>query len=343
MASLGFYLKPYFLLAQALVEMLLLVRLGWKALFRPEQILLALAGAVYVGLVLLVTPEYLSRIVRYGIEVYQTGYGRTLLETASRPKIVLALGLATAGWWWIKRDSLHHAVPMVMAAAAIGFLGSFLVQAKGFAYQAYPMQATLFACDGALLAIGSVNSAMGVPARLARIAVVTGFCIQIMIPLAVPAYNNPFALAWQEEIARRPGVQSVMVMSSMVSLGFPLVTEAQVKWASRFPCLWLTPGLKIRQAQEGESNPMLGEIDHYNRQAVYEDMQRFRPELVFVDVTKRKQYFGEIEFDYIEDFSHHPGFRELWANYEKVGNRLGYDIYERRSTLGGLQLKPSLY
>ena len=172
---------------------------------------------------------------------------------------------------------------------------------------------------------------------------VTGFCIQIMIPLAVPAYNNPFALAWQEEIARRPGVQSVMVMSSMVSLGFPLVTEAQVKWASRFPCLWLTPGLKIRQAQEGESNPMLGEIDHYNRQAVYEDMQRFRPELVFVDVTKRKQYFGEIEFDYIEDFSHHPGFRELWANYEKVGNRLGYDIYERRSTLGGLQLKPSLY
>jgi len=96
MAALGFYLKPHFLLAPALVEVLLAVRLGWRAMWRPEQVLVALLGAIYAGLVLWFTPDYLSRVVRYGIEVYQTGYGRTYLATLLRAKETLLLGLAAA-------------------------------------------------------------------------------------------------------------------------------------------------------------------------------------------------------------------------------------------------------
>lgn len=96
MAALGFYLKPHFLLAPALVEVLLAVRLGWRAMWRPEQVLVALLGAIYAGLVLWFTPDYLSRVVRYGIEVYQTGYGPTYLATLLRAKETLLLGLAAA-------------------------------------------------------------------------------------------------------------------------------------------------------------------------------------------------------------------------------------------------------
>jgi len=88
---------------------------------------------------------------------------------------------------------------------------------------------------------------------------------------------------------------------------------------------------------------MLTEIERYNRQAMSEDLDKQKPDLVFVDANKFKDHFGNVQYDYIEDFSHHDSFRQLWAAYEKVGNRLGYDINERRSPLSGLQLKPSLY
>ena len=343
MAGLGFYLKPHFLLAPALVEALLVARLGWRAMWRPEQVVLALLGAVYAGLVMWFTPDYLSRVVRYGMEVYQTGYGRTYLATVMRQNLTLLLAVAAAFWWLTHRPVRTQAATAVMAAAAAGLLGAYVAQSKGWAYHAYPMQAVLIVCIGVMLAGMMQAATRNIAQKAATWFLLALLAANSITPLQAPHYQNGYVAAWSEEVAKRPQARSVLVMSANVYQGFPLVTQTGLTWASRFPCLWLTPGLKVRQGVEGNDNPMLAEIERYNRQAMFEDLDKHKPDLVFVDANEFKDHFGNVQYDYIEDFSHHDGFRRLWADYEKVGNRLGYDIYERRNTVGTLHLKPSLH
>jgi hypothetical protein len=58
LAGIGFAIKPYFLAVPALVERLLLARLGWRSLFvRIESLALGITGVAYVVIAGLLIPE----------------------------------------------------------------------------------------------------------------------------------------------------------------------------------------------------------------------------------------------------------------------------------------------
>ena len=84
LAGIGFALKPYFLAIPALVELLLLVRLGWRSLFvRVESLVLGLTVLVYIVAVALIIPDYLKftlGLTRYSYWAYDTGNFPVLLE-----------------------------------------------------------------------------------------------------------------------------------------------------------------------------------------------------------------------------------------------------------------------
>ena len=90
LAGIGFALKPYFLAVPALVELLLLVRLGWRSLFfsRVESLVLGFTVFAYVVLAGLIIPDYLKatiELARATYWAYDTGNFSVILRTV-RPR-----------------------------------------------------------------------------------------------------------------------------------------------------------------------------------------------------------------------------------------------------------------
>ncbi len=60
-----------------------------------------------------------------------------------------------------------------------------------------------------------------------------------------------------------------------------------------------------------------------------EDLERGDPDLLFIDVAKRKPYLGR-NFDYVEFFGRDARFRSLLSRYERTVKVGHYQVYERR-------------
>ena len=71
LAGIGFAIKPYFLAVPALVELLLLARLGWRSLLvRVESLVFGLTVLAYVVMAGLLIPDYL----KFTIELTRSTY-----------------------------------------------------------------------------------------------------------------------------------------------------------------------------------------------------------------------------------------------------------------------------
>jgi hypothetical protein len=114
-----------------------------------------------------------------------------------------------------------------------------------------------------------------------------------------------------------------------------MTVYADVKWASRFPALWLLPEIARSRhaAVHGTNTELLAEIQRFTTDAVIADLSASLPELVFVDARPRKPLYGDIDFDFIAHFSADPRFAALWARYERIGGEPGVEIYRRRPDL----------
>ncbi len=138
LAGIGFALKPYFLAVPALVELLLLARLGWRSLLvRVESLVLGLTVLAYVVTAGLLIPDYLKftiELTRSTYWAYDTGNFPVLLERyihVVKPALYGGLiALVTRTW------SRQHTV---MLLAGLGYSVSYFVQSKGFVYHAYPV------------------------------------------------------------------------------------------------------------------------------------------------------------------------------------------------------------
>ena len=101
------------------------------------------------------------------------------------------------------------------------------------------------------------------------------------------------------------GGRRIYVMSDLLSDAFPLVNYSDARWVSRFPSLWILPGLYPggRGAEEAVAyRPMdeASDLERYLINAVVSDLRRGLPALLIVDVTPRKPRFAGRRFDYLE-------------------------------------------
>ena len=316
-AALGILLKPYFVLFPALCEIYVLARIGLvRTLKRPEPYVLAACGLAYVAAVFVFTPQYFSRIVLYAREVYQIGYGESVGITIRAARFFGLAAVCVAVIAYFFRDRVQHRPVLdVLLMSVLAGLAVYLIQQKSWQYQIFP--ALTFLCMiGLLILIDHWRAVMDVlPSKLRFSAVVLIFLGTVGQPLVKFDYKTKALGQRQLQLAQFPDAQSVLIMSANVYQGFPVVPQSGLQWASRFPTLWLTPGLVLRRKEIGGTTPLLDEIEAYNRQAVAEDMVKYKPDLVFVDMSENKSHFKKHPFDYIEHFSAHPLFAQQWASY----------------------------
>jgi len=320
-SAFGFALKPHFLLIPFALECYIILRTGTLTrIIRAETIGLGAMTLLYAAVIAWFTPDYLTTIVPFGVAVYGGGFDSTLLAVLACPATLL-LPLVLALHIVLRRNLRVPEFADTLCVAAVCSFIIYVVQMKGWSYQAYPVDATLF------LGLAALLLRMPDTPRPSYFTVVISVLLLAMgLNNGVRRYQNEFMAEMASLVEALPPDSSIYVFTAKVSEAFPLVNYTGVGWSSRFDTFWLLPGLVT------QPNPS-HEIEQFVRDAVVADLTRQPPTLVFIDVAKRKAYFGDHDFDYISYFSTDSRFTAIWEHYQPI-TQIGHFLVFRRHAPG---------
>jgi hypothetical protein len=131
---------------------------------------------------------------------------------------------------------------------------------------------------------------------------------------------------------------SLYVFSYTINSSFPLVNYSNLRWASRFPHLWIIEAVYHDQLHAAaplryRSRAEMGAAERYLNDAVYEDLARHRPDVVMVLRNARDVQENALRrLDYLGYFGRDPRIAAELRRYrfaEQVGQ---YRLYVRAST-----------
>lgn len=140
-------------------------------------------------------------------------------------------------------------------------------------------------------------------------------------------------------VKKQPPQQSIYVFSTRSDYAAPLIDYTNLKLVERFDCLWMIPDLIKRKQAEGDtalrqyiknnSNP------NFFLNMIIEDMQKHKPDLIFVDVKNKNVYVYNTynNFDYINYFSENKFFRAEWSHYHYLTTLQSNNNFIKRYSL----------
>jgi len=337
-AGLGFALKPHYLLVPLALEVYRFAATRrWRTVLRPETLGLAATVAIYAAVVVWVTPEYLSRIVPYALEVYNQAYQNPLWVVLWRIETVMLPVGCIVHFATRSNQQVPELGDVFMIASSVFFI-AYVAQMKGWSYHLYPASTCLILGYGSLF-LNHLTAPRGeatapVPRSLTR-----GIAVAALVVIAILAgndaahlgYKNRFTDIMAPYVERYAPNGSIAILGSNVWPGFPLVNYSGVGWSSRFPTLWLLPGtIQKRMSGEAANPALLDEMERFTRESVVADLSAQPPDVIIVDDREKKSYFGAAPFDYLAYFGEDSRFLRIWSNYVWVAEEVGFDVYRRR-------------
>ena len=283
-AGLMAAIKPPYALVAIILLPYLARRAGPVALVKGVEYYVAAAlGIAYVALVPVAFPDYVARILPLGLDVYAP-IREPLAALVAAPGPLVAFVLAVAALRLARADPGEPLVA-VPALAALGAFVAYLVQGKGWLYQAYPAIAFVAVAAGAALA--SCPQPRPRVAFGALVFLVAGLGLIALdrwpLPLAFVAAGIGAALAWVVE-GRRGGAPivemgvagalgvacglfamdgvetpaiaralaglgphpTVAAISESLAFGHPMVRRVGGIWVQSVPSLWIAAAARRR-------------------------------------------------------------------------------------------------
>ncbi len=348
-AGLAVALKPYFLLVLLPVELYLLATSGWRrAVRRPECLAAAAAIGLYLVGVLVLTPAYLG-IAKFAWATYAGFVPEPYSWLLLNSKGALVLAAALAAVLVPGRPELRH-LRRLLLLVMLGFLAALLWERKGWDYHWLPVLSAALL----LLVVVLVNALrrLGERPRIAThvaaarslaflgiAAVMLGSAGQrARHPAPVGYYAGyPYYLpAMLELVERDAGKGPIMVLSTQLQAGFPLVNLTGIGWATRFNSLWPLAGLYPEVTGQPDPFPYhdpahTSPAEHWLADAYVEDFLRARPTLLIVDRVGPSRAMAH--FDYLQYFLRDPRFAaEFSAHYHLIALFRMYVIFQRVPT-----------
>ena len=345
LAGIGVALKPYFVaLPLALECYLALRRRSARVWLRPEPLVMLAVGAAYLVAVLTLVPQYLRLTAMMG-GLYASYLRGPLWLTGVLGEGAPLCLFALLTFAVLRRRAGHPEIWNVLAVAAAALFVSALVQGKGWRYHFYPSMSFSVVLLGVvwvdarrpLARLAEQVYAAAGGAALATLLVVTaaGNVRQTMSPHD-PRYDADPNYAELRGLIRRESPDgSVLVLSSNMASAFPLVPSSGARWASRFPSVWLLPALymdELRADRPLSFRPPseMGDAERYLNQAVSEDLERFRPDLLVVlRAGPDRREMGIRRLDYLSYFSRRPEAAAMLSQYGWLADVDEYRVYRR--------------
>jgi hypothetical protein len=320
LAGLGCALKPRYVAVFAALECLALARglRPWRIM--PVAAAVTLIG--YAGLVAILCPAYLRRAVPMALALY----GATdvpFLTLLADSALLLGGELVAIFLLWLRRRSLtdyNLMLTLVIFSASSTFV--CFVDGKDWYYHRLP--ATVATVLALLLwtATELVQRRWRIrwPLLVAGLAVAV-FCVsslQRLEPEAVDAVEpRQTTVDRLEQILRAEHARTYIAFSEWIALGFPVVNETGVAWASRFDSMWALKG-EVWRARFDPAAAKEWPIARW----VAHDFIAGCPDIAVVDTRETTKYISVLS-------ASDPAFARAWSRYRPIASFDGLEVYRR--------------
>lgn len=339
--ALAIGMKPHFAAIAGLVELYVIVRLGWRQWLRdPAPWAILGVGILYIAAVLILTPAYLSFIVPLVMRYYATESGLGLGEMLIGDQLPALIALiAPLGFLASRRGGSDLA--RVTCLAAIGATLSAIAQHKGWDY--HFLAARSFAI--LLLAI-TVADLFGKRAFATDRPTMLAMAVSVMATLFFLSGNLSPPFKAQREFARSPAGRllpivereaagkPVLWLTTSIYPQFPVLDYTGSKLAMPFMSLWLLPAIYDQAPVVGDRfvytppdamQPAEALLFH----SIGAELARLKPPLILVTRSSVDGGFHGHLFDYLEYFSRDPQFAAEFAGYRPYAQVDSLTIYKR--------------
>jgi hypothetical protein len=320
LAGLGCALKPRYAGIFAVLECVALTRglRPWRAM--PLAAGAALVG--YAGLVAVVCPAYLQRAVPMALALY----GATdvsFLSLLSNSVLLLSGEVVAVGLLWLRRRSLtDYSLMLTLVVVAATSTVVCFIDGKDWYYHRLP--ATISTVLALLLWTATElvqhRGRVRWPLVVAGLAV-TVFCVSSvrrLEPEAVEAVEpTQTAVDRLEMIIRSEHARTYIAFSEWIALGFPVVNETGVTWASRFDSMWALKGETWRAGFDptaAKEWPIARWVAH--------DFIAGCPDIAVVDTRETTKYIRVLS-------AADPAFVRAWSRYRPIAAFDGLVVYKR--------------
>jgi hypothetical protein len=322
-AALAISLKPHAMFAPLFVEAFLFWKTrNLRATFSIENIAAGLVVLAYIAIIVVFKPQYISEMIPIGKAAYYPFYGFDFQTQVLIARWgILALVVIFLA---IRNLPLRNKIQaQVLFVAALGFMVSYAAQNKGYNYQVLP--ASIFAWCALATFVAELYSESKKHRTLLSI-------IAALAPLHIAAEDRVFAAGDAPFISGinqfAPEARSILIASTRVGHGFPLVENLRLKWASRYPTQWITPYV----ASKWKSGPLPHDVLVRNTMAnTVSDLISGQPDIVFIEEATNQYYIPGGRFDYVGFWSNDERFLPFWRNYERRGKVYTFAVFTKKS------------
>ena len=328
LAGLGCALKPRYAGVFVVLEGLALLR-GINP-FRARPLAAAAAVLAYATLVALFCPAYMRRAVPLALALY--GATDVSLWHLALDSVRLMFGQAVALvlWWTHRRRMPESNLLLALVVFAIASTAVCFMDGKDWFYHRLP--ATIATILALMCWAASTLLHRRVSERRAFLPVALGGIAAVVFLVAAFQRLEPqVAMAMQpqqdtvarlEQIIRRQKARTYIAFSEWIALGFPVVNNTGVAWASRFDSMWALKGELWRVRFDPSA------ARHWPiRRWVAHDFIAGCPDIAVVDTRP-----GVANYVAILSGSD-PAFARAWSRYRQIDEFDGLVVY-RRSTAG---------
>jgi hypothetical protein len=328
LAGLGCALKPRYAGVFVVLEGLGLLR--GLSLFRAKSLAAGATLLIYAGLVALFCPAYLRRAVPLALALYgatDMPFRHLVLDSL---RLMFGQAVALLLWWSRRHRMPEGNLMLTLIVFAITSTAICLIDGKDWFYHRLPATiATVLAllCWAASALAHRRASARGafLPVVLAGVASVVFLvaAFQRLEPqVAVAVEPEDTTVAKLEQIIRKQKARTYIAFSEWIALGFPVVNNTGVAWASRFDSMWALKGelWRVRfDPAAAKEWPI--------RRWVAHDFITGCPDIAVVDTRE-----GVVNYVGVLSASD-PAFARAWSRYRQIAEFDGLVVY-RRATAG---------
>jgi hypothetical protein len=331
LAALGCALKPQYGLVFMALEAVALSRR-----IRPWRAAPLAAGATlaaYVGLDAVVCPAYLNRAVPMALALYgATDVSFRALLLKSGP-LLAAEGLTVFLWWRDRRTINHAALLLTGLVFATTSSVVFFVDGKDWFYHRLP--ATVVTLLMLILWAASTirhhsddrpvgdhqawrRSWRGLTVAGIVVALFCAAAAQRLEPEVQQAVEpQATTVARLEALIRLHHARTYIAFSEWIALGFPVVNNTGVIWASRFDSMWALKGELWREHTDPAAVKEWP-VTHW----VAHDFIAGCPDIAVVDTREGLNYIRVLS-------ASEPSFARVWSRYKEIVAFDGLKVYKR--------------
>jgi hypothetical protein len=320
LAGLGCALKPRYAAVFAVLECLALTR-G----LRPWRVMPIAAGVTllgYAGLVAIVCPAYLRRAVPLALALYGATDVPFLTLLVDSALLIGGQIVALALLWLRRRNLAEYSLMLTLVVFAATSTAICFVDGKDWFYHRMP--ATIVTVLALVLWGVSETVHQRRSVRLPLVIatfVVAVFCfssIERLEPEVEQAVEpQRTTQAHLEQIIRAEHARTYIAFSEWIALGFPVVNETGVGWASRFDSMWALKG-EVWRAHFDPSAAKEWPIARW----VAHDFIAGCPDIAVVDTRETTNYIKVLS-------AADRAFVRAWSRYRKIEAFDGLVVYRR--------------